>query len=299
VKVASASRQTGTGLGLYISSRLAKQMGGELGVRSAVGEGSTFYADIPLRVMRSRAQPLEQASARQSVSTAVVGSGSQNASQHALSSPQSQLHGVGVAMTPDLHDAAETSLQASARAATALQPASRSVLAAGTDQSTSVVAVQSISDAAKARAVAHAVTPRGVSLPLVLSPVHILVADDSETQRRLVCRILRKQFPNASITEASDGEQACMTMAAARDSGSALYTAGVVCMDKEMPLCDGFEATSRIREMGFKGLILGVTGNALAPDIDAFLKRGADSVVMKPISVNVLVESIRHFIESA
>ena len=62
---------------------------------------------------------------------------------------------------------------------------------------------------------------------------------------------------------------------------SILYLA-IFCLTLLSEYQNGLEACTIIRSLGFTGLIVGVTGNALDDDVANFIKAGADCVFAKP-----------------
>jgi CheY-like chemotaxis protein len=47
-----------------------------------------------------------------------------------------------------------------------------------------------------------------------------------------------------------------------------------------------------MRELGYKGPIIGVTGNALPSDVEYFMSSGANAVLAKPLQIAQLRETI-------
>ena len=55
----------------------------------------------------------------------------------------------------------------------------------------------------------------------------------------------------------------------------------------------GTEATSKIRALGFQGIVIAVTGNALPEDVEDFLVHGADAVMPKPFDHGTFAQLVR------
>jgi CheY-like chemotaxis protein len=66
-----------------------------------------------------------------------------------------------------------------------------------------------------------------------------------------------------------------------------------ILLDNEMPIMRGRDAVKRTREMGYNGLVIGVTGNALEEDVEDFMRMGADDVLLKPMSCDKFLKQLR------
>lgn len=67
----------------------------------------------------------------------------------------------------------------------------------------------------------------------------------------------------------------------------------------QMPRLDGHAATRVLRrEMGFRGLVIGVTGNAAEADVAAFIGAGASLVMPKPVDAQAVADYVRREVAS-
>eukprot|EP00531_Pseudo-nitzschia_arenysensis_P000330 CAMPEP_0116127396 /NCGR_PEP_ID=MMETSP0329-20121206/6819_1 /TAXON_ID=697910 /ORGANISM="Pseudo-nitzschia arenysensis, Strain B593" /LENGTH=1017 /DNA_ID=CAMNT_0003621495 /DNA_START=179 /DNA_END=3232 /DNA_ORIENTATION=- len=113
--------------------------------------------------------------------------------------------------------------------------------------------------------------------------LHVLVVDDSLTNRKLCQRLLER---NGHRTEgACNGNEAVEMVEKSMKTGR-YYDA--ILMDYEMPIMNGPEACKLIRKMGCSSYIAGVTGNVMSEDVDHFRSCGANWVIPKPFSVKAM-----------
>ncbi len=122
-----------------------------------------------------------------------------------------------------------------------------------------------------------------------LEPMSILVVDDALMNRKLLIRLLESN--GHSCGEAANGQALIDTIQASlfgnkEEAEAAKYDC--ILLDYEMPVMNGPEACKAIREMGYTGFVVGVTGNLLPEDVGYFMDCGADAVLPKPFNYNYL-----------
>ena len=108
----------------------------------------------------------------------------------------------------------------------------------------------------------------------------ILLAEDNEMNREIACELLVGL--GAQVTAAVNGAEAVRLFAE-----SAPYEYDVILMDMQMPELDGCGAASAIRALhradAASILIIAVTANAFAEDVERTRRAGMNDHVPKPL----------------
>lgn len=119
-----------------------------------------------------------------------------------------------------------------------------------------------------------------------LRGARILLVEDAEDNQVLISHFLSQQ--GAQIDIARNGLEA-VEKALAND-----YQA--VLMDIQMPVMDGYEATSRLRKAGYKRPIIALTAHALAEERNKSLRTGCNAHMTKPLDRKQLIARLAEYI---
>ncbi len=129
-----------------------------------------------------------------------------------------------------------------------------------------------------------------------LTGCRILVAEDNPTNQIVVKGILEKA--GADVAVVGNGKLAVETVLAAMPPNSETPPFDVVLMDIQMPVMDGYEATTRLRQRGYAGPIIALTAHAMEMDRKACLDAGCDDHATKPIKRRQLLGKIRALVDA-
>jgi signal transduction histidine kinase/CheY-like chemotaxis protein len=119
----------------------------------------------------------------------------------------------------------------------------------------------------------------------------VLVVDDVDTNLYVAEGLLSPY--KLKIETANSGFAAIEKVQAADGSGN---TYDIIFMDHMMPKMDGIETTEKLRAMGYTGVIVALTANALTGNDEMFARHGFDGFIPKPIDVRHLNEVLNKFI---
>jgi ammonium transporter, Amt family len=135
-----------------------------------------------------------------------------------------------------------------------------------------------------------------VAEPATISKTHprILLAEDGPDNQRLISIILEKA--GADVTLADNGQEAVNKTL---DAVGRQEPFDIILMDMQMPIMDGYHATSFLRSQGYTGTIIALTAHAMVGDRDKCLAAGCSDYASKPVDRARLARLIEQHLQLA
>lgn len=120
------------------------------------------------------------------------------------------------------------------------------------------------------------------ALDLQLANCRVLIVDDGVANRRLLRLFLQRA--GAELMEAENGQQAIDLVNQ--------HNFDLILMDMQMPVMDGYTASSKLREQGSSIPIVALTAHVMAEDEAKCLAAGCSHFLPKPVNTNKLLRLV-------
>ena len=98
----------------------------------------------------------------------------------------------------------------------------------------------------------------------------------------------------ATVTIAENGKEAIDAAMQGLQNGEPF---DVILMDMQMPIMDGYTATSLLRNKNYKHTIIALTAHAMAEDRQKCIDAGCDDYLSKPIDKAKMQQTISKYLQ--
>jgi signal transduction histidine kinase/ActR/RegA family two-component response regulator len=135
-----------------------------------------------------------------------------------------------------------------------------------------------------------AVTPVPITASLC---GRVLLVEDGPDNQRIIAHLLKKSGLEVEIVE--NGLQGVEAVWTAVRNGAPF---DLVLMDMQMPVMDGYEATTTLRRDGYDGAIVALTAHAMSNDSEKCRAAGCTDYASKPIQRMVFFDLLKKYLRT-